>query len=44
MIKIRYRYPEMTELESRLPESLLSSSLWDQEGIEDIIVEDPVDF
>ena len=43
-MKLQYRYPEMTELESRLTGSLLSSSTLDGEGIEDFIIEDPVEF
>ncbi len=44
MIKPHYYKPDMTLLESRLLMSLLSGSSWDGEGIEDIVVEDPVLF
>jgi len=42
MISLRYIRPESCELEMRLC-NLISGSLGD-EGIEDIIVEDPVEF
>jgi hypothetical protein len=43
MILLRYIKPDACELEGR-PFVLLSGSLSGDEGIEDIIVEDPVDF